>query len=423
MIPFPLLFNCRMRVNNPSRSAGVRLEVGSSNPMILAPRANVRAISTTCSSAIPRLETRVVTESRGASGFKISLAFAWNSARLTTLSALVFPRKMFCATSSCGTRLGSWLTKPTPSARACRGSSMATSPWPSISIVPESGGCTPKRIFIKVDLPAPFSPIRAWTSPALRSKSTPFSAWTPANALMIPFNRSSTFAEGSTFGVCIVSFTESDMILLLEGGRIGEVLDVVGGDDGLRRYDPRRDRLAAYESQSRLDAKHALIIRKFGHRGPHFASADGSLGFTDAVSADHRDLFLFTAILDRLKDTQGHAVIVSVNSPKVGVLPQDVGGHIQSGHPIPVIRLTRDQLQVARFLDRLGKPLNPLACVGRTGLPFDLGNLGAIGIELVQKFPRTSPDGNLVSADVGAGTFSPRIVDYNGGNIKLLGRL
>ena len=36
--------------------------MGSSNPMILAPRANVRAISTTCSSAIPRVETRVVTE-------------------------------------------------------------------------------------------------------------------------------------------------------------------------------------------------------------------------------------------------------------------------------------------------------------------------------------------------------------------------
>src|SRR5258708_15504768 len=148
---------------------------------------------------------------------------------------------------------------------------MATSPWPSISIVPESGGCTPKRIFIKVDLPAPFSPIRAWTSPALRSKSTPFSAWTPANALMIPFNRSSTFGEGSTFGVCIVSFTESDMILLFEGGRIGEVLDVVGGDDGLRRYHPRRDRPAALESQSRLEAKHALNNKKIRQPCPHFS--------------------------------------------------------------------------------------------------------------------------------------------------------
>src|SRR5271157_1785426 len=301
MIPFPLFFNCRMRANNPSRSAGVRLEVGSSNPMIWAPRAKVRAISTTCSSAIPRLETRVVTESRGASGFKISLAFAWNSARFTTLSASVCPRKMFCATSSWGTRLGSWLTNPTPSARACRGSSMATSPWPSISIAPESGGCTPKRIFIKVDLPAPFSPIRAWTSPALRSKSTPFNAWTPANALTMPFNWRSNFGGGSTFGICIVSFTEWDMILLL-AGRIGEVLDVVDGDNCLRRHDPRRNGLAAQESQGRLQSKHALIIREFGNRRAHFASADRSLGFTDAIGADHRDLLLFAGIFDSLED-------------------------------------------------------------------------------------------------------------------------
>ena len=89
-----------------------------------------------------------------------------------------------------------------------------------------------------------------------------FNAWTPANALTMPFNRSSTFGEGSTFGVSIVSFTESDMSLLLGGGRIGEVLDVVGGDDDLRRDDPRRDGLAAQEAQSRLHAKHTLIVRE-----------------------------------------------------------------------------------------------------------------------------------------------------------------
>src|ERR1700693_4229928 len=100
------------------------------------------------------------------------------------------------------------------------------------------------------------------------------------------------------------------MILLLEGGRIWEFLDVVDGDDGLRRYDPRRDRLAAQESQSRLHAKHAFIIREFSYRSAHFASADGSLGFTDAIGADHRDLLLFTGIFDRLEDTYGHAVIV-----------------------------------------------------------------------------------------------------------------
>src|SRR5690625_7298862 len=37
---------------------------------------------------------------------------------------------------------------------------------------PEVGRCTPVRVLMRVDLPAPFSPIRAWTSPGRRRKST-----------------------------------------------------------------------------------------------------------------------------------------------------------------------------------------------------------------------------------------------------------
>src|SRR5262245_52537033 len=44
----------------------------------------------------------------------------------------------------------------------------------------------PARIFIKVDLPAPFSPIRAWISPDLRSKWTSVSAATPPKCLLMP---------------------------------------------------------------------------------------------------------------------------------------------------------------------------------------------------------------------------------------------
>src|SRR5262245_43657793 len=36
-------------------------------------------------------------------------------------------------------------------------------------------------IFTSVDFPAPFSPTRAWTSPASRSSETPSSACTPPN--------------------------------------------------------------------------------------------------------------------------------------------------------------------------------------------------------------------------------------------------
>ena len=48
------------------------------------------------------------------------------------------------------------------------------------NVVPALSGCTtPARILIRVDLPAPFSPISAWISPGAMLRSTPLSAGTP----------------------------------------------------------------------------------------------------------------------------------------------------------------------------------------------------------------------------------------------------
>src|SRR5579875_4039469 len=60
---------------------------------------------------------------------------------------------------------------------------------PSTSIVPPSGRWAPVMTLMSVDLPAPFSPTSAWTSPARRSNETPFSAWTPAKDLRISERR------------------------------------------------------------------------------------------------------------------------------------------------------------------------------------------------------------------------------------------
>src|SRR6187431_258843 len=43
-------------------------------------------------------------------------------------------------------------------------------------------------MFMRVDLPAPFSPSRACTSPLRRSKSTPSFATTPGNRLVMPLS-------------------------------------------------------------------------------------------------------------------------------------------------------------------------------------------------------------------------------------------
>ena len=52
-----------------------------------------------------------------------------------------------------------------PRALASRGERISAG-WPLIFTVPESREIAPPRIFISVDLPAPFSPINATISPA-----------------------------------------------------------------------------------------------------------------------------------------------------------------------------------------------------------------------------------------------------------------
>ena len=56
---------------------------------------------------------------------------------------------------------------------------------PSKTILPDVGGWMPIRHFIKVDLPAPFSPIRVCTVPGRTLSCTPFSARTPGKSLTI----------------------------------------------------------------------------------------------------------------------------------------------------------------------------------------------------------------------------------------------
>src|SRR3954447_12824609 len=60
---------------------------------------------------------------------------------------------------------------------------------PSISMVPRSAASAPEMILMRVDLPAPFSPTMACTSPATSSKSTPRRACTPPYRFSTPVSR------------------------------------------------------------------------------------------------------------------------------------------------------------------------------------------------------------------------------------------
>src|SRR5688572_6660005 len=74
---------------------------------------------------------------------------------------------------------------PIPSRMAARGPGIATTD-PSSAIVPASGWTNPNRQFISVDLPAPFSPTSACTSPRRIWRSTASSASSDPNRLVIP---------------------------------------------------------------------------------------------------------------------------------------------------------------------------------------------------------------------------------------------
>src|ERR1041385_4728934 len=97
---------------------------------------------------------------------------------------------------------------------------------------------------MRVDLPAPFSPRSACTSPRCRSKSTLSSATTPGNRFVMPLI--SRTGEASTAG----DSTAGCRRALLDGGR---------------DLDLARDDLL-------LDPVH-LVDQRLGHRGVDLAEA------------------------------------------------------------------------------------------------------------------------------------------------------
>jgi hypothetical protein len=114
------------------------------------------------------------------------------------------PRKMFSATLSVAASVSSWLIVTMPSRSAVRGSGIRCSA-PSTRIAPASGCSDPLMTRASVDLPEPFSPVSAWTSPGVMEKSTPSSARTPGNAFVTPRSSSSGAVAVSDSSVTAVA--------------------------------------------------------------------------------------------------------------------------------------------------------------------------------------------------------------------------
>ena len=186
MIDTPLRARPAITSASRSNSLGVRLEVGSSMAMTRASSSRARAISTICRWAT--LSDLIGTSGRmaGSSGASAAAALRSCSRRSTKPPRVrARPRNMFCATVSSGTCWSSWWIMAIPARRASSGV-LSESTRPSTAMVPLSGFITPDIVRISVDLPAPFSPRSACTSPGRTRSDMSLSAFTAGKLLLSP---------------------------------------------------------------------------------------------------------------------------------------------------------------------------------------------------------------------------------------------
>ena len=102
-----------------------------------------------------------------------------------------WPSITFSATVKTGISMKCWWTIPMPAAIASPGPEKCCT-LSSRRISPSSARYSPYSTFIRVDLPAPFSPSRAWISPAWTSRSMWSFATSAPKRLVIPRNSSFT---------------------------------------------------------------------------------------------------------------------------------------------------------------------------------------------------------------------------------------
>ena len=179
------LSRCRVR-NRLSTSAGVSTAVGSSRISTRASPANALRISTRCWAPTDRVATGAPGSATAIPYWAASSRTRWASTSRRTTSRLLPGRasSIFSATVRVGTSMKCWWTMAMPAASAARGE-RKTCGRPSSCISPASGRYSPDSSCIRVDLPAPFSPNRAWISPPWKSTLTRSTARTPGKALLI----------------------------------------------------------------------------------------------------------------------------------------------------------------------------------------------------------------------------------------------
>src|SRR5262245_14315860 len=189
--------------------------------------------------------------------------------------------------------------RATPAASASRGVPN-TARSPSSHTSPASGRCTPARIFMRVLLPAPFSPISASTSPRCSTRSTPCNAWTPGKALPMP--RTSSSGAPSTSLACLAGLLlqvlpERVDVRLLDRARRHVEEAVLLQQRCTRLGSPR-----AHELGQQLHRAVAVVVRVLHDRAGDRAVEDALQRRLVLVERDHRDLAEPARGLHRVED-------------------------------------------------------------------------------------------------------------------------
>ena len=162
----------RMMRNSSSVSPGVSTAVGSSRISTLAWRRSALRISTRCCTPTGRSST--IASGSTCSPYcpdssrtsrRIRRRSSRPSGRVSSM-----PSVTFSATVNTGTSMKCWCTMPMPAWMASAGE-VNRCGFPSSRISPSSGCSRPYSTFIKVLLPAPFSPSSAWIWPCSTVRS------------------------------------------------------------------------------------------------------------------------------------------------------------------------------------------------------------------------------------------------------------
>src|SRR6476660_9583505 len=292
---------------------------------------------------------------------------------------------MFSATVRLGQRFTSWYTVAIPASWAAPGEANTRSS-PRTRMVPPSMPYTPVSVLIKVDFPAPFSPMSACTSPGRSRKPTPSSALTPGKPTVM--SRISTTGDVVIGPPCTTQRTS-------QPGQMGH--------DGDGRHRPRREHLGSVLALRERGLRRSLVERGLlgEHPGRHSLAVLDLLGEVHELWAEQRaalddkvDLSVGQRLhavlhrvdgddldvlaghlarrLDGLDGAEAHVVVLRVDHVDLRLRLQEGLHHLLAARAGEVTGLARDDLQVGVGGDGRGEALGAVDGRGGSGGALEL---------------------------------------------------